>query len=86
MSVDNDIIAELERMTGIEVIHRSKRTEPLRADMKWDGETVSLSCETPVRTALRATRAEVWANEVDGNPAITCASYGKGKIITSFLP
>ncbi len=85
-SLEDGIVAELERIAGVEIIHRSKRSGPITAKGEDRGETFALSCETPVHMKIRATRATVLASEEDGNPAITVVDYGKGRVFFSTLP
>ncbi len=86
-SLNDATLAEFERISGFEVVNRSQRAGELRAVYNTpQGEALELRCDTPIRLALRATRAEVWAREADGNPVLGCARLGQGKVITSTLP
>jgi len=86
LSLEDGIVAELERIAGVEIIHRSRRAGPISASFKQAGPEAALTCDTPVHMKLRATRGEVLALEPDGNPAVTRVAYGKGKVIFSALP
>lgn len=75
LSLDDGLPDGLEALAGVEVIHRSRRADPV---VLAAGKGISVPLSTPFRLALRATRAEVLAAESDGNPLLTRAALGRG--------
>ena len=72
---------DIEKITGLKVTSNKKRNTSASVHFKC-GLDLSLSCGR--RLDLQPVGAEIIATEDDGNPALVCNRYGKGKIY--FLP
>ncbi len=81
VSWDEAIVSDIEKITGLKVTSNKKRNTSASVHFKC-GLDLSLSCGR--RLDLQPVGAEIIATEDDGNPALVCNRYGKGKIY--FLP
>ena len=77
LSVDTALLSPFEEFAGVRVISRSKRAT---ADTVLVGGKHRLTLQGTYKLALENVRAEVLATDQDGQPAFTCAAYGKGNV------
>lgn len=66
----------LNEAAGVEMLTRAQSNQPFAYQL---GESV-IHSRGETRFTLRTTRAEVLAHDVDGNPVLTHAPYGKGHV------
>ena len=80
LSLDDAFVADFEELTGLEIVARRRRREPL--SVRFDGVAPSLTWESSpnIQFLVAPTRAEVLGHEANGNPLFTRSSYGKGTV------
>ena len=80
------LLSPFNEIFGIEVQTRQRSSE--LTQMRLDGldEPFGLRVRSEIRLEIKPTRAEVLGRAADGNPAFTCADYGKGKAYFFSLP
>jgi len=71
---------------GLEVVSRSRRVAPAGIRIDALPDVSAFSVGSPFRLGLSPTRAAVLGGEADGNPAFTCADYGRGRIYFLTVP
>jgi len=86
LSHDDCFLAPFNEPLGLEVQTRERRTAPAEFNAPGLPGNPQYRCNSGVRLALRATRAQVLAAEADGNPVFTCARHGKGRIYFLSVP
>ncbi len=85
ISMDKAFISEFEEFTGLLVTCASESARS--GNMLWkDGREADIPYAKGYQFRLRATRAEVLAEEEDGNPAFTRAKYGAGEVYVLNFP
>ncbi|MDO8685350.1 MAG: hypothetical protein Q7J78_01615, partial [Clostridiales bacterium] len=86
ISHENGLLDRFEDLSGVRVETRERRNGGTSICMdKLEGNPVFYT-SGPFRLKLNAVRAEVLGTEEDGNPAFTCADYGKGKVYFLSFP
>lgn len=83
ISLDDGILDKFNQVCGVELLVRGFRRGPYPITLD-SGETLNVTSGEEIR--LRAVRAEVLAQEADGNPVYIRASYGKGWIYVLTFP
>jgi hypothetical protein len=80
LSHDDCLLSPVNQPFGIEIQTRQRCNHPV--EMLLDGiePGLRLRVNPPFRLVLQATRSSILGREAGGNPAMTCASYGKGTI------
>ena len=85
ISWDDAILAPIEDLIGGYVCHNDQRMG--REVLTFSNSGLQLSLNRKRRLTLNIRSAEVLATEPDGNPALICNHYGKGKIFfMTFAP
>ena len=80
ISIDNAILSPFSEFAGVKVVTRSKSTANDMVMLSNGEATVTLNMVGSYKLKLEVTHAEILGTDQDGNPAFTCAQYGKGKV------
>jgi len=83
VSLDEGFLSPFNECFGLEVQTRQRRGKPQLVTMEGIAGRPGITLLAPLRLNLRACGAQVLGRECDGNPALTCFEFGKGK--TYFL-
>jgi endo-1,4-beta-mannosidase len=86
VSIEDGYIADFEKVTGLKVNTRSRRSGDAAVSIKYINDERDLKFSGPIRLDLDSVGAEVLGAEQDGNPVFTVFSYGKGKIYFMSFP
>ncbi|MBN1257297.1 MAG: beta-mannanase [Planctomycetes bacterium] len=87
LSHNNCLISTFKEVFGMEVETRSRRSNKI-VEITLSGlpEKLTFSTQADFKLQLHSLGAEVLGQEADGNPAFTCAQYGKGKVYFLSVP
>jgi hypothetical protein len=85
ISYDDGSISGFEELTGMRVLAREARRAPVVVRLEGDSP-VTLTLHSPNQLVLEPTRAAVLATEANGNPILSCASYGQGFVFFLAAP
>ena len=83
LSIDNGMVSPFNEPFGVTVQTRERRTTPM--EMSCEGMP-ALRFDTTWKYRIRADRATVIGREPDGNPALTEAAYGRGRLVCLTAP
>jgi hypothetical protein len=86
LSHDDCMLSPFNQPFGVNVQTRQRRTVPVQIQMDEKTMLPSFTVNAPVKLQLASTRAEVLGREPDGNPALTCANCGRGKVFFLTVP
>jgi hypothetical protein len=67
---------------GVEIQTRQRSRYPTEVRLDGLDEPLELQVGGEIRLEIQPTRAEVLGRAADGNPAFTCADYGRGRRIS----
>ena len=76
ISINDGFLTEFEEFTGLKVITADKSHK--QGAIKWND--AGLTYQKSYNIRLEAARAEILAEDTDGNPMFCAASYGTGKV------
>ena len=83
LSMADAILDKFNTVAGVELLTRAFRTGPYEITLA-SGESLEVTSGDDLR--MTPVRAEVLAQEVDGNPVYTRAVYGKGQVYVLTFP
>ncbi|MDR6549106.1 beta-mannanase [Paenibacillus qinlingensis] len=86
MSTDDGYTLNFAELTGLTVVNRQRRAEPVELTLAAESGNVQMSIPASFCLTFRNDRAEVLAEESDGNPVLTKAFYGKGTVYFLSVP
>jgi hypothetical protein len=80
ISADNTLLSSFREFSGVKVVTRYKYTTNDKVILTNGDDIVTLMLKGTYKCNLEVTNAEIIGIDQDGNPAFTCAKYGKGKV------
>ena len=80
ISYDGGFLSHFEELTGLKVLTRSRRAQPVEVAFDGIEPGLRLPLSSSYQLALATLRGQVLGSEGGGNPALTCAPYGKGHV------
>jgi hypothetical protein len=86
VSLDDARISGFAGIFGMELRTRCQRTRPAVLDLAGVEGAGEMAVASDIRMDLSEAGAEVLAREADGNPALTCHRYGKGRVYLLTVP
>ncbi|MBT9132386.1 MAG: hypothetical protein DDT32_00904 [Syntrophomonadaceae bacterium] len=86
VSLDACILSSFKEVFGLEIQTREKRSDALTIGMTALTGAPVIKTAAEFRLNLAPLNAEILGAEPDGNPAFTCAGYGKGRVYLLTAP
>jgi len=80
VSFDDCVLSSFKEVFGLEIQTREKRSDALTIRMTALAGAPVIKTTAAFRLNLAPVKAEILGDEPDGNPAFTCAEYGKGRV------
>ena len=80
VSFDDCILSSFKEVFGLEIQTQEKRADALTISMTALAGAPVIKTAAKFRMNFTKLNAEILGAEPDGNPAFTCAKYGKGRI------
>jgi len=79
-SLDDALLSPFKEIFGLEIQTRERRTDALTIRMTALAGAPVFKTAAAFRLNIAPLHAEILGQEPDGNPAFTCAQYGKGRV------
>lgn len=86
MSTDDGYMLNFAELTGLTVMNRQRREEAAELNLSAGTGDAQMVIPASFKLTFRNDRAAVLAEEPDGNPVLTKASYGKGTVYFLSVP
>lgn len=86
LSTDDGYALNFAELTGLTVVNRQRRAEAAELKLANSDADVRLAIPASFKLTFRNDRAEVLAEELDGNAVWTKAAYGKGTVYFLSVP
>jgi endo-1,4-beta-mannosidase len=80
ISANNALLSSFHELTGVKVMTRYKSPTNDKVILANREDMVTLILKGTYKCNLEVTHAQIIGIDQDGNPAFTCAQYGKGKV------